>query len=143
MGLTNLVRGAANSISHGSPAKPQPQSGSTTTTTASSTASSTPAPAAAGSAGSASAGEDKLMDGAIADDTEVLDDEPKNSQSASSFPCPRVSGAVASPLHSSRGMLSPSGFPFSIQETGVSHLARWQLAFESRDSGITPEVGDR
>lgn len=78
MGLTNLVRGAANSISHGSPAKPQPQSGSTTTTTASSTASSTPAPAAAGSAGSASAGEDKLMDGAIADDTEVLDDEPKN-----------------------------------------------------------------
>lgn len=80
MGLTNLVRGAANSISHGSPAKPQPQSGSTTTTTASSTASSTPAPAA-GSAGSASqSGEDKLMDGAIADDTEVLDDEPKNSQ---------------------------------------------------------------
>lgn len=138
MGLTNLVRGAANSISHGSPAKPQPQSqsGSTTTTTASSTASSTPAPAATGSA---SAGEDKLMDGAIADDTEVLDDEPKNSQSASSFPL-EVSGVVASQLRPTRENALGGRFPFSSQGHRPSH---WRLAFESRVSGITPEVGDR
>lgn len=94
MGLTNLVRGAAQSISAGSPAKQQqqpPQSPSTaagasgagaggsggSSASAPPSTSTTPAPA--------SANDEKIVDGAPAEDTEVLDDEPKNSQS-SRFP---------------------------------------------------------
>ncbi|POY71660.1 hypothetical protein BMF94_5355 [Rhodotorula taiwanensis] len=74
MGLTNLVRGAAHSISAGSPnAKQQPvppaAAGNGTTAGASPSAS---APAAQASS------DDKIPEGALADDTEVLDDEPKN-----------------------------------------------------------------
>ncbi|BGP02164.1 Oxysterol-binding protein-like protein 7 [Rhodotorula toruloides] len=66
MGLTNYIRSAANSVSSGSsPAKPGQ------------------APATAGTGGSAAAagagaGDDKIPEGASADDTEEVDDENKN-----------------------------------------------------------------
>ena len=139
MGLTNLVRGAANSISHGSPAKPQPQSqsGSTTTTTASSTASSTPAPAVSGSA--SQSGEDKLMDGAIADDTEVLDDEPKNSQSASSFPSPKSAVSLRHNCVPPGRTLSAGAFHSAVRRRGFPT----SRALANARFRITPEVGDR
>jgi hypothetical protein len=57
------------------------------------------------------------------------------------FPLPKV--IAASPLRSTRENALGGCFPFSIQEMDVCPLSRWPLAFESRDSGITPEVGDR